>query len=80
MVAQYLSQHGPNKVTRPSKEVLGKAKDLQNNDSSQLMREAANKTAVASLAGDNTTVTAPASERLESKSDLLGVTNGFIVF
>ena len=71
VVSQYLSQHGPNKTTRPSKEVLSKAKELQNNESSQQMRESVNKSATASLAADYkgaaATATVEASQRLESK-------------
>jgi len=41
VVANYLSQHGPNKVTRPAKDVLNKAKQLQHADAQQLKDHAA---------------------------------------
>jgi len=41
VVAQYLSQHGPNKVTRPAKDVLNKAKELQSADATKIKEHAA---------------------------------------
>ena len=76
VVAQYLSQHGPNKTTRPSKEVLSKAKELQNTDSAQL-KEAANKAAVSSMAAEAIKPAnneAEASKRLESECSPLSFT------
>lgn len=78
VVSQYLSQHGPNKVTRPSKEVLNKAKELQNCDTSALLKEAANKNAVAQLTAEGLKAGAgipvmEASERMESECNRGGV-------
>lgn len=79
VVSQYLSQHGSNKVTRPSKEVLGKAKELQNSDTSALLKEAANKNAVAQLTaatdpkGGAAIPAMQASERMETPQEMLGI-------
>uniref|UniRef100_A0A2P2HZQ3 DnaJ homolog subfamily C member 2-like n=1 Tax=Hirondellea gigas TaxID=1518452 RepID=A0A2P2HZQ3_9CRUS len=84
VVAQYLSQHGPNKTTRNSKEVLSKAKEMQNSDTCQFLKDAANKNSVSQIVGvdkkmeklellGGSSVTATASERLETPSEMLGM-------
>jgi len=85
VVATYLSQHGPNTTTRPAKEVLNKAKELQGSEAAAKMREAAKDSAnqvpgvekkMAKLElMSGSSVNAVASERLETASEAQGVNN-----
>ncbi|KAF2362018.1 SANT/Myb domain [Trinorchestia longiramus] len=83
VVAKYLCQHGPNKDPRSSKEVLQKAKELQNSDASAL-KEAANKGSLGNSISnekkieklekrEGSSVSAQASERLETPQEMLGM-------
>jgi len=85
VVATYLSQHGPNTSTRPAKEVLNKAKELQGSEAAQRMREAA-KDSMSQMPGvekkmakleqkSGSSVNAVATERLETASEAAGVNN-----
>jgi len=85
VVATYLSQHGPNTSTRPAKEVLNKAKELQGSEAAAKMREAA-KDSMSQVPGvekkmaklelmSGSSVNAVASERLETASEAQGVNN-----
>lgn len=81
VVAQYLSQHGPNNEPRPAKEVLNKAKELQNTSNPSKLKDAANKSSLSQITGvekkldklehqEGSSALATATERLECQSTL----------
>ncbi|KAK3864990.1 hypothetical protein Pcinc_029363 [Petrolisthes cinctipes] len=74
VVAEYINQHSTSNVVRQAKEVLSKAKELQHSD--QHMREAANKSAYATMEKSQQRSgisDATASQRYDTPQEMLGM-------